>query len=134
MKKYIASKGDFNVHFGFNAEGLLVAMQLPEDLTEASQLWLMRNLPICEDDLKHFAERSKMVVREQITEVTFDLFYKTYGNKEGKKKAEAVWNKLPKAEQIKAFQYIATLKSKKQFTGENLPYPATYLNQQRWND
>lgn len=134
MKKYIASKGDFNVHFGFNAEGLLVAMQLPEDLTEASQLWLMRNMPICEEDLKHFAKLSKMVVSEQITEITFDDFYKQYAVKEARQKAEKSWERLSKAERIKAFKYIPVLRSKCNLSGIAMPYPATYLNNKRWND
>ena len=135
MKKYIASKGDFIVHFGFNAEGLLVTMQLPADLTEASQLWLMRNLPICEEDLKHFAKLSKMVVCEIPPDLSFEKFWNEYAYKIGKKeRSEKLWNSLKEQEKIQCLQAIPRYKAWLAFKSIEKLYPETFLSQKRFQN
>ena len=84
--------------------------------------------------LHAFLESSRLQAVEVIAKVTFNDFYEEYGVKEGKKRAEAAWNKMPEAEQVKAFLYIPKIKGIKQRNGQAMPHPITYLNQTRWND
>ncbi len=71
--------------------------------------------------------------REDIN-IPFDVFWDSYGRKEGDKNAcKKKWHKLNDADRQKIIDtlpvFLAKIKDK-QFQ----PYPATYLNQQRWND
>jgi len=71
--------------------------------------------------------------REDIN-IPFEVFWDSYGRKEGDKNAcKKKWNKLSDEDRKKIIDTLPMFLSKikdKQFQ----PYPATYLNQQRWND
>ncbi|MBX2903105.1 MAG: hypothetical protein KF872_06055 [Chitinophagales bacterium] len=136
MSNYVITSNKFEGAFYLAyGNGWLVKLDLTEaNLSKEQHAYVLGNLPLKENELKAFAATAKLQCKEQITQVTFEVFYNAYGYKEGRKKAENAWNKLSKAEQIKAYQYISVLKAKKAFSNENLPYPATYLNQQRWSD
>lgn len=71
--------------------------------------------------------------REDIN-IPFEVFWDSYGRKEGDKNAcKKKWNKLSDDDRKKIIDTLPMFLSKikdKQFQ----PYPATYLNQQRWND
>lgn len=66
--------------------------------------------------------------------ILFSFFWDAYDKKEGDKKAcEKKWNKLTDADRQKIIDTLPTFKSKikdKQYQ----PYPATYLNQRRWDN
>lgn len=73
-------------------------------------------------------------IKEKEKYILFDNFWGIYGYKVSKSDAEKAWNKL-KDEQ--KFECIAKLpkwlehqKSNKKF----MPYPATFINQKRWED
>lgn len=73
-------------------------------------------------------------IKEKGKYILFDNFWGIYGYKVSKSDAEKAWNKL-KDEQ--KFECIAKLpkwlehqKSNKKF----MPYPATFINQKRWED
>lgn len=68
----------------------------------------------------------------EITEVSFDAFYKRYPKKVGRKAdTEKAWNKLPEADKMEAILYISELVKLKN-DGTAFPYPATYLNKKYW--
>lgn len=66
--------------------------------------------------------------------IDFDIFWNLYNKKEGSKNdCEKKWNKLKIEEQEKIIKTLPSFISKiseKKFQ----PFPATYLNQKRWND
>lgn len=69
----------------------------------------------------------------------FETFWKTYPRKVSKKTAEKAWNKIDMDENV--FQAVMTALNKykacEQWTkdgGKFIPHPATWLNQERWND
>jgi hypothetical protein len=136
MRTFLATKHDkpWVITFNFNGTGTLIRIELPAEFEREQVEWIVNRLPLSTEEIERFARQSQLRVEEQITQVTFDEFYRQYAVKEGRKKAETAWAKLSTAEQIKAHKYVPVLRSKKHLTGENLPYPATYLNQQRWND
>ena len=136
-KTYTATSLKFTgwVEFTFNDTGLLTCLNMADaQVNDEQRLWLWEHRPHTEMFIQDYATKSKLTIVLKLIEVTFEQFYEAYGVKEGKKKAEAAWKKLPPAEQVKAYHYIPRLRTKKQISTEALPYPATYLNQARWND
>lgn len=68
----------------------------------------------------------------EVTEVSFDAFYKSYPRSIGRKEQTLkMWNKLGATDQLEAILYIEELKKQKS-DGTAFPYPATYLNQKYW--
>lgn len=65
--------------------------------------------------------------------ITFDMFWDAYQEKNcGRKKAEAVWTKLSKADQLGAYDYIPAFNGILKMNGTAKPYATSYLNQTRW--
>lgn len=137
MKKYIGTSHTVAgaIYLCYNANGQLVAVDISEaQLNELQHTWLLKNLPLTEEVLPKLATAIKYIFSEVLTEVTFERFYDEYGVKEARKKAQNAWDKLNKNEQLKAYNYIPKLRTKTMNASIAMPYPATYLNQQRWND
>ncbi len=69
--------------------------------------------------------------------MTFQDFYLLYPRKMGRKEAERSWNRLTPAQQAECLEampnYIKYWKIK-QTQKDFIPYPATFLNQERWTD
>ena len=69
----------------------------------------------------------------------FDLFWSAYPKKVGKKDAVKAWNKInPDKSLVKAIiEGVERWKGTEQWNkdgGQFIPYPATFLRQERWND
>ena len=69
----------------------------------------------------------------------FEEFWKLYPKKQSKKISEKSWNKLnPSTDLFKKIIFsLEAHKKTEQWTKENgrfIPYPATWINQERWND
>jgi len=69
----------------------------------------------------------------------FDLFWSAYPKKVGKKDAVKAWNKInPDESLVKAIiEGVERWKGTEQWNkdgGQFIPYPATFLRQERWND
>jgi hypothetical protein len=66
--------------------------------------------------------------------IAFDVFWDLYNNKVGEKRGcERKWSKLSSADRKKIIEVLPSWKSKIRDL-KFLPYPSTFLNQQRWND
>ena len=70
---------------------------------------------------------------------SFDLFWKAYPNRKAKGDAEKAWRKIkPDADLLQAI--LAAIERQKasdgwtKAAGQYIPYPATWLNQRRWED
>ena len=67
----------------------------------------------------------------------FNKFWQLYPRKQSKASALKSWNKVKPLEYDKTFESLPVFIKSEQWTksnGEFIPYPATWLNQQRWND
>ena len=135
MKTYhltsTAFTGYVSIVFGDN--GLLQSTDMSTaTLSEQQQRWFLHNIPSVEADLQRIIASSDTAkIMEVKQEVTFEDFYRRYGNKVGKKEAQRKWARMSKAEQIKAYNFIP-----KYLQGLTVAmmYPASYLNAERWND
>jgi hypothetical protein len=67
----------------------------------------------------------------------FDDFWRAYPRRVGRKKAEAIWNKLTPAEQRFAMASLAQWKQSYQWNqsdGIYVPYGSTFMVSERWRD
>ncbi|MGQ1929590.1 hypothetical protein [Ornithobacterium rhinotracheale] len=72
-------------------------------------------------------------VEEMPADLSFERFWKTYGNFAGKKKrCEQLWNALNDTERTQCLNYISIYKSAKSRDGTALAYPETYINNRVW--
>ncbi len=128
---------DGEVLFEFNDAGILQKFDTSAaQLSEQQQLWILKKMP------KHLAH-VKMILGDSETatltelkqDVTFEMFWNRYNEKvrSSKKKAERIWNRLTKTNQVKAFRGIQTYE-------RNIPggvlkkYAETYLGAELWNN
>lgn len=136
MKYLIEGKKQFKgaIMLEYNEMGHLIALRIDGPMTEAQHEWFFKYVPRLEELISVYRSSGVFKVTKVIDEITFDDFYAEYGNKVGKQKALKAWNRLPRSEQLKAYAYIGRYKYHVATTGIAQAYPATYLNQQRWND
>ena len=67
----------------------------------------------------------------------FDEFWKLYPRKVSKRVAQAAYNRMPIEDQAAALEALPThirYWQLKEYATEYIPYPATWLNQARWED
>jgi uncharacterized protein YdaU (DUF1376 family) len=77
--------------------------------------------------------------KETIKEKDFDLFWKAYPKKIGKGAAQKSWKKIKPSKKLSAtiIEAVKMQSKSPQWTkdgGQFIPHPATWLNQERWND
>jgi hypothetical protein len=121
----------------YNQASLLINLDISNaNLSEQQHVWFLKNMP------RELAELQKMVnacltltlVQVEL-EVTFDMFWNKYNEKlrSSKKKSQTTWNRLPKAERMKAYNYI--IKYEQSIPGGvSKKYAETYLNSEIWNN
>lgn len=135
MKTYIITKSTFEGRIVLDYTGGIIECVKNESKMNDQQVrFLFKSLPILEEEMSAFVKNYDLVVVEQIREVHFDDFYEAFGNKVGKLKAQRAWESMSKADQLKAFMYIPKYKSIIKTKQVAMLYPATYLNQKRWED
>lgn len=138
MKTFLWTSTTFegDLEFVFNERGLLVKYADSGTLSNEQRAWILANLPRTSTELLELAAKSKTIRLVEVKqEITFDMFWDKYDHKavSSKKKALAAWQRLPKAEQIKAYNYIARYFQSLP-AGVAKKYAETYLNSQLWNN
>lgn len=88
-----------------------------------------------EDD----SETELVVSKKQDHVEEFDFFYSLYPRHESKSTARKAWNKLNPSAELQKIMLEALMKQKKseqwnRDNGKFIPYPATWINQRRWED
>jgi hypothetical protein len=79
------------------------------------------------------ATKNKLKLTEIERVVTFEMFWNTYKQKDcGRTKAEAIWDKLSKADQLGAYDFIPAFDGILKLNGTAKPYATTYINSKRW--
>lgn len=125
------------VIFDFNDNELLVRFDASgANLTEDQQVFLLRRLPRELAQIKTFLEKSPTARFTPIEqEITFEMFWNRYNEKlrSSKKKALKIWNRLSRADQIKAYRFIARYEQSL-YPGTPKKYAETFLNAELWNN
>lgn len=66
--------------------------------------------------------------------ITFEMFWNKYDEKFNKKRCIALWEKIPKADQVKAYVGIDPYNKHLRKTGRFKVNPDTYLKNQLWEN
>lgn len=128
---------DGEVVIEYNLKGYLKSVEITEakhmnfDTFEYVWTHLPLNRAKIDEWLKKAPEGFQM--HEMSEDLSFDRFWKEYGNKVGKKTmTENAWKKLSQADKMAALLFIPKLRTRKKLDGTQMPYPSTYLSQKYW--
>lgn len=137
MKTFAIYSTNFegSITLSYNEQGRVIKMEIDAQLSEQQHAFFFSVFPAEIAQLEQLKILKSVKIIEVLQEVTFEQFYEAFGNKVGKVKAENVWKRLSRAEQLKAFNHLPKYKNYLKLNpGIAHLYPATYLNQKRWND
>lgn len=136
MKTIFISSKNAAISFTFKFDEFtnqLRHFEVDGTMTQKQYEWFAGHFPFTMEKIEEWRTAKRFKVTEQKEAVTFEAFYLKYGNKTGKKKAQNAWDRLSKAKQALAFNYIPNYKYQLK-AGTELRCPATYLNSEPWND
>lgn len=94
---------------------------------------------IIKQDTKNKAIKKQNKELNELQEKQFDKFWQAYPKKVSKKEAQKSWNKINPSLELfeKILKALEIVKQTGQWNTDNgkfIPYPATWLNQERWTD
>lgn len=94
---------------------------------------------IIKQDTKNKAIKKQNKELNELQEKQFDKFWQAYPKKVSKKQAQKSWKKInPSLELfekiLKALEMVKQTEQWEKDNGKFIPYPATWLNQERWTD
>ncbi len=137
MRTFIAKhqKSGLKITFKYNLKEVLAALEFDGDWNPEQVKKIIPIIPAetskMLDEIKFQKKESRWIFVE-ITDISFDAFYRRYPKKVGlKETTEKAWNKLPEPDRMEAILYISEL-IKLKADGTAFPYPATYLNKKYW--
>ena len=110
MKRFLITNTKFTgtAEIIYNAAGLLIIIDLANCIMDKVQTAYFKKLvPTIMDDLLHnnpFSADTLIIASE--LEVTFDMFWNAYQKKINRKRAEVLWVKLAKMEQVQAYSGV----------------------------
>ena len=119
-------------------DGVLVYYHAQE-LTLEQLHYLLPRLPILEEHIPTLRKiLPRVVITEVLEEVTFDNFFakysKYYGERVDKKKAHIIFDRIPGAAQLAAYNFIEAYANRCKRNNIPMKMAKTYLNQEPWND
>lgn len=117
----------------FNNQDCFAGIDFSEaDVTVGQVQWFLKRIPANSHAMGIFPEG---MVTEVLESIDFNAFWNRYDDKarSSRIKTERVWNRMSRAEQVKAFNFVP-----KYFRsipgGVMKKYATTYLNDQLWNN
>lgn len=97
--------------------------------------WLQQYLPVVYDGgFKEFVNVSRLTFVEERYEVTFDMLWNGYDLKVHKKRAEDTWQRMSKADRVKAVMGVRLYNRYLQRTGVSKAHPDTYLRERYYEN
>ena len=116
-------------------DGIIWKFEFSKDcnLNSDTRAQLAKKIRIQEDSVELWNNNPSLSLTRLLNDTTFEVFYKFYPRKDGKKlMAQRAWEKMKEADRIQAITYIDTLIEQKTSDGTAYPYASTYLNQKYW--
>jgi hypothetical protein len=137
MPKYSITSLSFNgeVVYTFDEKDVFVSMEVKATLSEAQLRHFFAFMPYSSQQLKSTIGASqKVTVTEVIEEITFQMFWDKYNDKErsSKKRSMERFNKLNQGNQAKAYNHIQKYFRTK--GNAEKKYCETYLAAELWNN
>lgn len=139
MRRFIITSTKFTgqVEFIYDASGRICVIDFRNAILNDVQInWLKSELPLYTDTLESTIKNApSLTITEADFEVTFEMFWNKYNNKVNRKRTLALWEKLSKPKQVKAFYGIDAYNkylSKKDW--RNRQDPDTYLRNETFDN
>ncbi|MGP2571486.1 hypothetical protein ACT4R9_09625 [Ornithobacterium rhinotracheale] len=123
-----------SIIFKYGLNGLLKELKVEANFPREWHLHLLRNVAISINAIPKMKSSFETIKLEEMpADLSFEKFWKTYGNFAGKKKrCEQLWNALNDTERTQCLNYISIYKIAKSRDGTALAYPETYINNRVW--
>ena len=138
MRSFLAigKKTGLRIVFKYDLNAVLRSVEFDgkctDDLIERIKVKIPVNMQYCISEIKNQKPNSQWIFKE-LTELSFEAFYKSYPNKLGKKDlARKIWDKMSDAERMDAILYLDEYIPLKRKEGTNIPYASSYLNGKYW--
>lgn len=132
---YILTGAKFTgvIVFKFALNGLLKAFKIEAELSQLQHRTILSKVPIHVSQVKQLEQLGNVDIEEVPADLSFDNFWKTYGNYAGKKKAcRQMWENLSQQDKTAAMNGISIYKQRKAQDKTALTYPDTYLRNRIW--
>lgn len=136
MSRYLLTIPNYegSVSFMYDDDNRLTGILFEGHFPDNVKAVMLKTLPLTPDRLEVTKGRTGVLVEIEES-VTFEMFWNRYNDKarSSKVKTKRVWDKMSRAEQVKAYNYIERYV-------RNIPptvckkYATTYLNDQLWNN
>lgn len=132
----IGRKTGLRISFKYGLNGVLKSVEFDgewsDELVERIKMKVPANVMYCISQIKEQSPQSQWIFKE-VTDLSFESFYKRYPNKLGKKKeAEKSWINMSDPDRMDAMLYLEVYLPQKRKEGTNIPYASSYLNGKYW--
>jgi hypothetical protein len=138
MKKYIITSQKFTgqVELIYNGNGTLAKIDFtPGELDHHQVHYLVKHIPANEVDMSTSFQNLPITIVSEDYRITFDDFWNYYDQKHNRKRAEALWKKLSKTDQVIAYNGLkAYTKHLNANAWKNKADPDTYLRNRMWEN
>lgn len=137
MRTFIAKhqKTGLKITFKYSLNGVLSVLEFEGEWNSDKVTKIIINTPSSTDDMLDKIKNQELKsgwIFAELSDVSFENFYRTYPRKVGPKEAtEKAWNKLGNVDKMEAILFIPEL-VKLKADGTAFPYPASYLNKKYW--
>lgn len=115
--------------------GLLMSVEIRDELTEYGTNWIFGNLKITEPEFREWIAANKQINMVMLSvEVTFEMMWQKHNDfkRSSKKKSLAIWVKMTKENQVMAY-YFHDEYERNRGNAEK-KYLETYLRAELWNN
>ena len=125
-----------HIEIEFDELGFMTRTDLTgAELSDDQHKWFLVKMPRELSELQRVIQNTTATITEVKQDITFDLFWDRYNEKvrSSKKKAMLTWNRIPKPDQEKAYNFIRKYEQS-MAPGVAKKYAETYLNAELWNN
>ncbi|MBA4196564.1 MAG: hypothetical protein C0459_03320 [Chitinophaga sp.] len=140
MRRFLisnSSKFEGTAEVLYNTQGLLSKIDLTQCIMHGETIKQFKAVVPCFIELfleGKWCGADTTVVEDEL-QITFEMFWLKYNKKINKKRAEAIWNKLSKTEQVKSYYGIEPYdKYLKENKWRSKADPDTYLRNEMYNN
>lgn len=137
MNKFIVTSEKFigEVHYTYGPDNWIIGVEFIGLVDKVTHQRLCQTIPSTVEVLLNWRNKSENMRIEQVPpDLSFDMFWRQYNYKVGKKEAEKAWKNTSDGNKLIAVSNIAAYDKWCKHKGIAKVYPATYLNKERYHD
>lgn len=134
MKEYIFTSSLFTgfMRFSYDADGILIRFENSAIVNDKQMVYLKEHFPFVIDELEKIVGKSGKII--EVSDISFDAFWKEYDYKKGRANAEKEWKKLSEGDRIRAISRIRAYRYDCKLHNRDMVYAERYLKHRRFED